>query len=585
MSRTVSRTIIHSGMTEHSAIDRIQLIRLIEQACVSLGYNDVRQQLEVSSGVSLYGSPLIEDLTNACIDGVWEKANALLDKLQVADIGLDLAMRLAFLSEARWLVASQKYLELVEKGDASSALVCLRKELAPLISGQGQQHANSANLHTLAALIMFPRHSSQSGQSEKVLSRRSWVVTHIHRLLPTSLTLPPNRLEGLLHQAIEAQRSKAPFNNMLDTQVSLLNNEDPSSRKPVATTTQTLTDHTDEVWFVAFSHSGTCLASASKDKTAMIWLVKSGDQGIFQVSLVHTLADHAEAVDLVSWSPDDKLILTVAGPVIRLWDVASGVLLHVFANHKEAVSGVAWSQDSSTFFSCGGKVVLNTDLNGTEIIKHIKRATRCQDIALTPDEKFLVLAGSDRYISVLCLADMSEVSFQESSAITSLTLTSIPKLKEPSESSVGYDPLSLLTHPSDEQNQSDVFLLVSLQGHEAHLFSLSTIINEWRKSNGTVPLDHSPISIYSVNDHKPGRWVLRSSFGGGKGAPFIVLGGEDCKGHVFFRREGSYDSQPFLLLEGHTSTVNSVSWSPSDPRFIASASDDKTIRIWSISEN
>ena len=107
---------------------------------------------------------------------------------------------------------------------------------------------------------------------------------------------------------------------------------------------QVLTDHTDEVWHVAFSHDGSMLASASKDKTAIIWQVQRQKQTLAKK---FTLSGHSESVAYLAWSPDDTMLATCGNDnVLRVWSSNSGDCLKEMSHHSKEVSSVAWLPDS-----------------------------------------------------------------------------------------------------------------------------------------------------------------------------------------------------------------------------------------------
>lgn len=94
--------------------------------------------------------------------------------------------------------------------------------------------------------------------------------------------LPQRRLITLIDQAKTLQRNQCIF-HATDSSISLLSNCncDPSAF-PTATT-HILSEHTDEIWRLEFSHSGDWLATAGKDQTAIIWNVKVSFSFIFKL--------------------------------------------------------------------------------------------------------------------------------------------------------------------------------------------------------------------------------------------------------------------------------------------------------------
>jgi WD repeat-containing protein 26 len=77
-----------------------------------------------------------------------------------------------------------------------------------------------------------------------------------------------------------------------------------------------LTRHLNEVWYVEFSHDGTKLVTASKDKSVIIY------DATDKFSVIHKFFEHQKPVAYATWSPDDsKLITCSQDKTAKVWDV------------------------------------------------------------------------------------------------------------------------------------------------------------------------------------------------------------------------------------------------------------------------
>lgn len=91
--------------------------------------------------------------------------------------------------------------------------------------------------------------------------------------IPSAVMIPARRLETLLEQARSYQQMSCLYHNSR-APFSLYADHSCSRAEFPTLTTYILQEHKDEVWHIQWSHDGRFLASASKDRTAIIWRIE-----------------------------------------------------------------------------------------------------------------------------------------------------------------------------------------------------------------------------------------------------------------------------------------------------------------------
>ncbi|KAJ3337991.1 hypothetical protein HDU93_000254 [Gonapodya sp. JEL0774] len=367
-------------------------------------------------------------------------------------------------------------------------------------------------------LLSKAKWDGAQGESRRVL------LQELQHHLPSSAMLPDRRLETLLAQAVQLQKQTCLYHGAgQQTHVSLYQDHLCKRSHFPCKTTHVLREHTDEVWYVTFSHSGHLLASGSKDSTAIIWDARRG-------TALHVLAGHRDAVSFLAFSPDDKVLLSCSNDkTVCLWDVESGQRVKDLALHTEAVTACAWLPDGLHFVtgSLDKRIHIWQTTDGDVEVVHTIEGTRVTDLAVTADGKSLVVVCHEKKIRIYDMESKMETQvIHEDDYITSLCLS------------------------PDSRHA-----LVNLSSKEIHLWDLR---------------EHRLVRNYV--GHKQGRFVIRSCFGG-EGAVFVASGSEDSMLYVWNRDQGVL----IEALPGHAATINAVaSWR----QRLATASDDHTIRIF-----
>ncbi|XP_042478239.1 WD repeat-containing protein 26 homolog isoform X2 [Macadamia integrifolia] len=450
-------------------IKRVEFVRIITKALYTLGYEKSGALLEQESGIPLHPS-MVNLFRQQVLGGSWDESVATLHKIGLSDETI--------VKSASFLILEQKFFEFLERDKIMDALMTLRTEIAPLC-------INTSRVHELSACIVSPSRRLLLGVSSQDIvnaNSRLKLLEKLQKLLPPTVMIPERRLEHLVEQALDVQREACVFHNSLDSALSLYSDHQCGKDQIPSRTLQVLQAHRDEVWYLQFSHNGKYLASSSNDRSAIIWEVNE-DGG---VSLKHTLTGHQKPVLTVSWSPDDRQLLTCGiEEAIRRWDVSSGECLHIYEKAGVGLISCGWLPDGKRLFSgMNDKSICMWDLDGKELeCWKGPRTLKISDMALTNDGKRIITMCRENTILLLDRDAKGDRLIEEDQTITSFSLS-----------------------------RDNKFLLVNLLNQEIHLWSI----------DGDIKL------VSKYKGHKRTRFVIRSCFGGFDQA-FIASGSEDSQ--------------------------------------------------------
>ncbi|KAM0835154.1 hypothetical protein ACQ4PT_063123 [Festuca glaucescens] len=497
-------------------VDREELVRVIAQSLYSLGYPKAAAALESESGVPLY-PPEHDRLLLDVMSGRWDACAATIDSLA----GISERNR----AVAEFLVWRGHFLELLGTGDDGVRLATevLWRRIAPL-------GINRKCVHWLARAMVS---CEGAVPPEAVAEWRIGLFLDLVEALPPWFRVPSGRLEHLVETAVIQQVASCIYHNLPD-EVTLFEDHNCHDEQIPSDCTQILCAHKNEVWFVKFSNDGNYLASSSSDCTAIIWKVAEDDT----LTKKYCLEGHKSPISFVAWSPNDRMLLTCGnGESLKLWNMDTGECnLKFGASVDRIISSCAWFPNSEKIVCASSEpesspnMIFTCDLEGRELEMWAgERIPKVSDLAVTPDGQNLICVCPNE-IWIRELRKGREWKIPERRTISSLCLS------------------------GDGQS-----MIVNLNSQEIHL---------WKTNGSSSDPD-------KFKGHKQGKFVIRSCFGGSDSL-FIASGSEDSQVYIWQRCM----EMPIKVLYGHSMTVNCVSWNPARPQMLASASDDRTVRIW-----
>lgn len=282
---------------------------------------------------------------------------------------------------------------------------------------------------------------------------------------------------------------------------------------------KTLTGHTGGVLALAFSPCGRFLATAGEDNSIKLWDSPDGIE-------IQTIAAHNGDVRCLAFDPDGDVFASASwDKAVKIWKTADCGLVAEASGHGGAVNCLAYSSDGKSLFSGSDDAAIKVFSSPDGALKRSLKPDIGDIKALAVAPGGLIAAGGTELL--LLNADGSVLKNNDNYL---------------------YGIRGLCFSPDGK-------LLAAATGMEKRL-------EFWNAA-----------TLTETGSVKDSDWVNCAAFT--PDGKFLVTGGTAVK--VWDPLSGAC----LKTLEGHTDEICAVDVSP-DGKLLASASRDKTIKLWAL---